>query len=62
MQALQEEVAASRATNEELRLSNEELRRDLENQTGRRDEGDRELATPPGEFLFLPVDQIVFRS
>jgi len=64
MQALQEEVAvsranqeriqadlaASRATNEELRRSNEELRRDLQNQAGERKEEDQEPVTPPREF------------
>jgi len=73
MQALQEEVAASRAnqeriqadlaaswaTNEELRLSNEELRRDLQNQAGGRKEGDREPAMPPREFRMPFSEEIM---
>ena len=64
MQALQEEVAASRvnqeriqvdlaaslSTNKELRRSNEELRRDLQNQEGEREEEDQEPVTLPREF------------
>jgi len=64
MQALQEEVVASRAkqeriqadltasqaTREELCRSNEELRRDLQNPAGKREEEDQETATPPREF------------
>ena len=70
MQALQEEVVASRAnqeriqadlvasraTNRELRRSNEELRRDLQNQAGEREEEDQEPATPPREFP-MPFSQ-----
>ena len=48
---IQDDLAASRATIEALRLSNEELRRDLQNQADTREEGDREPATPPREFL-----------
>ena len=65
MRALQEEMAASRAyqeriqadlvgsraTSEELRRSNEELRRDLQNRAGEREEEDQEPATSPREFL-----------
>ena len=72
MQALQEEVAASRAdqeciqadlassqaTNKELRRSNEELRRDLQNQAGEREEKDQEFATPPREFS-MPFSQAI---
>jgi len=47
---IQADLAVSRATNEELRLSNEELRRDLQNQAGGREERDREPVTPPREF------------
>ncbi|XP_068498281.1 uncharacterized protein [Phaseolus vulgaris] len=64
MQALQEEVvasranqeriqadlAASRATNEEMRHSNEELRRDLQNHAGEREKEDQEPVMPPREF------------
>jgi len=49
-------LAASRATNEELRRLNDELRRDLQNQAGKREEGDQEPATPPKEFL-MPFSQ-----
>ena len=70
MQALQEEVvasranqeciqadlAASRAKNEELRRSIEELRRDLHNQASEREEEDQEPTTPPREFP-MPFSQ-----
>ena len=69
-QALQEEVAASRAnqeriqadlaasqaTSKELRRSNEELRKNLLNHAGEREEEDQEPATPPREFL-MPFSQ-----
>jgi len=70
MQALQEEVAASianqeriqadlatsRATNKEMRRSNEELRRDLQNHAGEREEEDQEPVTPLREFP-MPFSQ-----
>ena len=73
MQALQEEVAASRAnqeriqadleasraTSEELRRSNEELRRDLQNHAGEREEEDQEPAMPPREFPMLFSQEIM---
>ena len=49
-------MATSWATNEELHLSNEELRRDMQNQASGREEGDREPATPPREFS-MPFSQ-----
>ena len=73
MQTLQEEVAVSRAyqeriqadlaaswaTNEELLLSNEELRRDLQTQAGGREEGDQEPTTPPREFSMPFLQEIM---
>ena len=53
---IQDDLAASRAMNEELHLSNEELRRDLQNHAGAHEEGDREPATPPREFP-MPFSQ-----
>ena len=67
MQALQEEMAASRAnqehiqadlvvsraTSEELRRSNEEMRRDLQNHAGEHEEEDQEPATMPKELPML---------
>jgi len=64
MRALQEEMAASRAnqeriqaylvasqaTSEDLRYSNEELRRDLQTRAGEREGADQEPVTPPREF------------
>jgi len=64
MQALQEEMAASRANqeriqadfiasqamSEELRRSNEELRRDLQTRAGEREGADHKPVTPPREF------------
>ena len=64
MRALQEEVVVSRAnqeriqadlvvsqaTSEELRRSNEELRRDLQTHTTKREGADQEPETPPREF------------
>jgi len=47
-ECIQVDLAASRATNEELRRSNEELRKDLQNQAGEREEKDQEATTPPG--------------
>ena len=47
---IQADLAASRTINEELRRSNEELRRDLQNQVGEREEEDQEHATPPRKF------------
>jgi len=44
---IQADLVASRATSEDLRRSNEELRRDLQN---RANEEDQEPATPPREF------------
>ena len=75
MQALQEEVAesranqeriqadlaASRATNEELRHSNEELRRDLQNYAGEREEEDQEPVTLPREFP-MPFSQEIMEA
>jgi len=72
MQALQEEVAASRADqeriqadlaasraiNEELRRSNEELHRDLQTQAGEREKEDQEPTTPPREFP-MPFSQAI---
>jgi len=55
-ECIQADLAASRETNEELHLSNEELRRDLQNQAGGREEGDREPAMPPREFP-MPFSQ-----
>jgi len=49
-------LAASQATNEELRRLNEELRRDMQNQAGEREEGDQEPAMPPQEFP-MPFSQ-----
>jgi len=43
-------LVASQAINEELPQSNEELRRDLQNQAGEREVEDQEPATPPREF------------
>ena len=40
----------SLVTSEELRRSNEELHRDLQNRAGERKEEDQEPATPPREF------------
>ena len=73
MRALQEEMAASRAnqeriqadlvgsraTSEELCCSNEELRKDLQNRAGEREEEDQELATPPREFLTSFSEEIM---
>jgi len=73
MQALQEEVVASkanqeriqadlvasRATKEELRLSNEELCRDLQNQADGREEGGQEPVTPPREFPMPFLQEIM---
>jgi len=53
---LQDDLAMSRETNEELRLSNEELHRVLQNQASTREEGDREPTTPPREFP-MPFSQ-----
>ncbi|XP_068486398.1 uncharacterized protein [Phaseolus vulgaris] len=53
---IQADLVASRATNEELRRSNEELRRDLQNQADEREEEDQEPATPPREFP-MPFSQ-----
>ena len=72
MQALQETVAASRANqeriqidlaaslarNEELQITNEELRRGLRNQAGEREVEDQELATPPRDFP-MPFSQAI---
>jgi len=55
-ECFQEDLAASWATNEELCQSNEELRRDLQNQAGEREEEDQEPATPPREFP-MPFSQ-----
>ncbi len=56
---IQADLAASRATNKEMCLSNEELHRDLQNQAGTREEGDREPATPPREILMLFSQEIM---
>jgi len=72
MQALQEEVVASRADqeriqidlaasllrNEELHRANKELRRDLRNQAGEREVEDQKLMTPPREFP-MPFSQAI---
>ena len=47
---IQVDLVASRATSEELRRSNEELHRDLQNRTCEREEEDQEPAPPPREF------------
>jgi len=73
MQALQEEVAASRANqeriqadlatsrakNEELCRSNAELRRDLQNQAGISEEEDQKPAMPPREFPMPFLQEIM---
>jgi len=72
MQALQETVAASRANqeriqidlaaslarNEELQRTNEELRRDLRNQTGEREVEEQEPETLPRDFP-MPFSQAI---
>jgi len=50
---IQADLVASQATSEELRRSNEELRRDLQTHTGEREGTDQELVTPPREFPTL---------
>jgi len=47
---IQADLVASRETSEELRRSNEELLKDLQNRTNEREEEDQELATPPRDF------------
>jgi len=73
MQALQEEMAASRAnqeriqadlvalqaTSEELCRSNEEPRKDLQTRAGEREGPDQEPVTPPREFPTLFSQEIV---
>jgi len=47
---IQADLVASQATSEELRLSNEELSRDLQTRAGERVEVDQEPMTLPMEF------------
>jgi len=47
---IQADLVASQATSEELRRSNEELRRDLQTRAGEREGVDQESVTPPREF------------
>ena len=47
---IQANLVASQATSEELRRSNEELRRDLQTHTAEREGADQELVTPTREF------------
>jgi len=54
---IQADLAASLTANEELRRSNEELRRDLQNQEGESEE-DQEPVTPPREFP-MPFSQAI---
>jgi len=53
---IQADLVASRATSEELRRSNEELRRDLQNRADEAEEEDQEPATLPREFP-MPFSQ-----
>ena len=55
---IQDNLAMSRTTNEELRQLNEELHRDLQNQAREREEEDQEPATPPREFP-MPFSQAI---
>ena len=56
---IQADLVASRATSKELRRSNEELRRDLQNHAGEREEEDQEPVTPPREFPMLFSQEIM---
>ena len=53
---IQVDLAASQARNEELHRTNEELRRELRNQTGDREAEEQECATPLREFP-MPFSQ-----
>ncbi|XP_068503773.1 uncharacterized protein [Phaseolus vulgaris] len=56
---IQADLAASRATSGELRRSNEELHKDMQNHVGEREEEDQEPATPPREFPMLLSQEIM---
>jgi len=58
---IQVDLAASQARNEELRRTNEELRRNLQNQARERDVEELEPATPPMAFL-MPFSQPIMDS
>jgi len=47
---IQADLVASQATSEELRRSNEEMRRDLQTRAGECEGADQEPMTPPREF------------
>jgi len=56
---IQDDLAASQATNKKLRRLNEELRRDLQNHAGEHEEEDQESATPPKEFPMPFLQEIM---
>jgi len=55
---IQIDLAASLEINEELQRTNEELRRGLQNQAGKREVEDQEPATPPRDFP-MPFSQAI---
>jgi len=58
---MQADLAASKARNEELCRTNEELRRRLRNHSGLREADDRECFTPPREFS-TPFSQSIMEA
>jgi len=58
---MQADLAASQARNEELHRMNEELRRGLGNNQGRRDLDEAERLTPPREFS-TPFSQEILEA